>query len=382
VNAGEGDLEWALRTEPIPAGSGPRGWGGPDDFGYQWIDSDEPGGPEFVWDDISDDGTEIFLGDDEGAFVALPFSFPFYGSEKHTMWISSNGYLTFGSFMADYTNDPIPDPSHPNDIIAPMWDDLNPAYHGAIHYRPDAWANSFTVQYTEVARLEDVAVGYYTFQVILKRDGTILFQYLDMTEVYHSATTGIENADGTIGLEVAYNEPYVHNELAVEIGIPVPWLRAGPSSGVLPPGGEFMVEVCANSEGVEPGHVYQAFIHISSNDPESPEVYVPVTLTVLPTGVETALTEPVLRGIFPNPFNPRTQIAYDLPAPARVSLDVYSASGRRVRTLVDDAPRDAGSHAALWDGTDANGNRVASGVYLCRLEVDGETITKKMLLAK
>jgi agmatine/peptidylarginine deiminase len=83
----------------------------------------------------------------------------------------------------------------------------------------------------------------------------------------------------------------------------------------------------------------------------------------------------------PNPFNPVTEIAFDLPETAEVELAVYSVSGRKVATLVD-GPADAGRHHATWNGTDDGGRSVASGVYFFRLTRDGESIVRKGVLLK
>ncbi|MGD8395436.1 MAG: FlgD immunoglobulin-like domain containing protein [Candidatus Eiseniibacteriota bacterium] len=83
----------------------------------------------------------------------------------------------------------------------------------------------------------------------------------------------------------------------------------------------------------------------------------------------------------PNPFNPTTRIAYELPAPGVVRLAVYDIDGRLVRRLVD-GERDAGPHTARWDGVDRDGRPVSSGIYFSRLEADGRVLTRKMLLVK
>jgi hypothetical protein len=83
----------------------------------------------------------------------------------------------------------------------------------------------------------------------------------------------------------------------------------------------------------------------------------------------------------PNPFNPSTSIKIGLPADARVELSIYDSGGRLVRTLVDGRLA-AGFRSVTWDGTDDTGTRVSSGVYFYRLEVGGETITRKMVLLK
>lgn len=83
----------------------------------------------------------------------------------------------------------------------------------------------------------------------------------------------------------------------------------------------------------------------------------------------------------PNPFNPSTAIGYQLPEAGAVRLAVYNLLGQEVRVLVDE-PRDAGSFTATWDGTDASGRRVASGVYLYRIQAGGFSDTRRMLLLK
>ena len=82
---------------------------------------------------------------------------------------------------------------------------------------------------------------------------------------------------------------------------------------------------------------------------------------------------------YPNPFNPSTIIPYQLPAPARVRLEVFNILGQRVATLVD-GERPAGFHTAAWNATEASGRGVGSGVYLYRLLGGGERLTRSMVL--
>jgi hypothetical protein len=84
----------------------------------------------------------------------------------------------------------------------------------------------------------------------------------------------------------------------------------------------------------------------------------------------------------PNPFNPLTTIAYEVPANAGVvSLDVYDLSGRHVRTLVHGRVPE-GLRTVNWAGQDDSGRRVAAGVYLCALKTDQGMSVKKMALIK
>jgi hypothetical protein len=92
--------------------------------------------------------------------------------------------------------------------------------------------------------------------------------------------------------------------------------------------------------------------------------------------------QPLLHANTPNPFNPMTRIAFDVPRATHARLRVYDLRGRLVRTLLD-APVQAGSHATWWDGTSSDGSRAASGAYFYRLEIDGEPpLSRSMVLLK
>jgi hypothetical protein len=80
---------------------------------------------------------------------------------------------------------------------------------------------------------------------------------------------------------------------------------------------------------------------------------------------------------YPNPFNPSTAIKFSLPAAENVNLNVYNLLGQRVATLVSNQQFTAGVHTVNFDAS-----RLASGVYFYRLETDGFTATKKMMLVK
>ena len=83
----------------------------------------------------------------------------------------------------------------------------------------------------------------------------------------------------------------------------------------------------------------------------------------------------------PNPFNPATTIAYEIPQAGPVRLVVYNLLGQQVKTLVDETV-DAGAYTAVWDGRDALGNAVASGVYMYRMEGNGFSQVRRMLFLK
>jgi hypothetical protein len=84
----------------------------------------------------------------------------------------------------------------------------------------------------------------------------------------------------------------------------------------------------------------------------------------------------------PNPFNPTTAISFYLPQESIVGLEIYDISGRLVTRLVAGERRAAGTHHVEWNGRDARGAAVASGVYPYRLTAGKETISKKMVLLR
>jgi len=88
-----------------------------------------------------------------------------------------------------------------------------------------------------------------------------------------------------------------------------------------------------------------------------------------------------LYGNYPNPFNPETTIKFELPVYTKVKLTVYNILGQEVATLINEE-RAAGFHAIKWDGRNAFGRRVASGIYIYRLEAKDFVRSKKMLMVK
>jgi immune inhibitor A len=84
---------------------------------------------------------------------------------------------------------------------------------------------------------------------------------------------------------------------------------------------------------------------------------------------------------YPNPFNPVTRFDYSIASPGEVEINIYNVTGQRIKRIVD-GHHQAGVYTAVWDGTDANGEGVPSGVYLYELVTDEETTARKMLLMK
>lgn len=98
-------------------------------------------------------------------------------------------------------------------------------------------------------------------------------------------------------------------------------------------------------------------------------------------GDRTPVAQNLSLNIAPNPFNPMTEIRFNLPADGAVELRIYDAGGKLVTTLTNEVMT-AGEHMVVWNGTDRTGRSVASGVYFSALRTSSGSRMEKMLLMK
>ncbi|MCB1045935.1 MAG: hypothetical protein KDC10_01940, partial [Calditrichaeota bacterium] len=180
--------------------------GGPDAFGNTWVSS-AGGDQEYFWVDIpEEDRTYVTLTDDS---FAGPFDMgaviSYYGDPYTELYIGSNGNLAFTSTsLNSLGNVAIPNATAPNNIMPLFWDDMNPASGGQVYC--GTVDGRFVVTYDAVS--EYSGTGTLTAQVVYDfAESQIFYNYealtapLDIT----SCTIGIENATGTDGLQVIYN---------------------------------------------------------------------------------------------------------------------------------------------------------------------------------
>jgi len=156
----------------------------------------------YQWQDISGTGTNTgIISDDQnvGPFP-LGFNFQFFGNTFNSIRVCSNGFLSFTSSSTAYTNAAIPTAAEPNNLIALFWDDLNPSSAGTVYYQQGA--GYFIVQYDHCAYYP--SGGDVTVQVIFNADGSMIYAYNTIT-TNTSCTVGIENATGTDGEQLCYN---------------------------------------------------------------------------------------------------------------------------------------------------------------------------------
>jgi hypothetical protein len=123
---------------------------------------------------------------------------------------------------------------------------------------------------------------------------------------------------------------------------------------------------------------YQAGIYVTPVFTEDAEVRIgPVSDVPGASGPAASL-----HGAAPNPFNPRTTIAFEIPTRQEVTLRIFDLDGRLVRCLIGRETRASGRHEIVWNGRDESGRRVASGTYLYRLDTNGYWETRRMVLVK
>lgn len=107
-------------------------------------------------------------------------------------------------------------------------------------------------------------------------------------------------------------------------------------------------------------------------------ISVEVTVDTIDDAVELTTS---LLGNYPNPFNPKTNIAYQLENDTLVNLSIYNVRGQKINTLVNNL-QTSGKHTIVWNGDDVFGNPVSSGIYYYRLTVENKSLSKKMILIK
>jgi len=99
---------------------------------------------------------------------------------------------------------------------------------------------------------------------------------------------------------------------------------------------------------------------------------------------ESDITMPAvtaLSGNYPNPFNPSTNIAFDISLKGQVNIDIYNIRGQHVKSLVNGVLL-PGHHNVVWNGDDTAGHNVSSGVYFCHMTTRGYSSLRKMVLIK
>ncbi len=327
---------------------------GPDPYGYYAYESSDTlylNSPTYAWIELNPsrggNGTTVGIsGDDMTLRQLLGIRARHYGVRADSASICTNGWLAVGrTTLSVYSNAALPSTSFVPNGVALLWDDLTVSGTGTCWYRRDA-NQRFIAQWDSVPTLGGSFAG--TFEIIVMdtsltpgtantRDSEIILQWKSVSAI-SSMTMGQQNQAMTVGLCPYNNGTYDRGMGAILGGKALKFTTDPPRM---------------RGVGVEL------------------EVATP---RALPTAYGLAQSRP-------NPLTNRTLIGYALPKDSKVTLRVYNVSGQMVRELVNSEEK-AGWKEAAWDGRDAKGHALSSGVYFYRLEASGYTATRKLVIVR
>jgi hypothetical protein len=384
--------------------------------------------------------TDVTLADDDVAGpITLPFTFRFYGTDYTEVWLSSNGWLSFTDPGGDSVlgNAAIPTAGSVENLIAWFWDDLDPgdvsATGGSIQYGSDADGN-FVIAFDRIPPFVGGGPGpdaFITATVVLSpgvdasTDGNVRIQYEEIGAGFGSideATIGIENEDGTLGVQYLFDGT---GGPVLDSGAPMA-LVFGPSATGLP------VELAAfdalaaseqevdltwqtasetNNAGFYVEHRRLAadgtaaaewsdlgFVDGTGTTTEAQTYRFRATglapgrhafrLRQIDFDGTSSLSEEIetdlqlrgpyaLSGAYPNPFTERSQLDVTVRETQRVTVTVYDVLGRRVATAYDGVVE-----ASQPVTVEFSARGLSSGVYFYRVEGERFRATERMTLVR
>jgi len=177
----------------------------------------------YQWTDTSG-GTCVYVGDEGIEQLPLPFAFSFYGVDYNSVSVVANGFLTFSDFNNySWTNSPIPMNSEPNNIIAPLWTDIETS-NGTVCAITEGVApnRKLTIGWQNVAYYPDF--GEVSFSVTLEEGSNdIVYNYKDVEfgdagiDFGADATVGVEHATGEFATQYSYNQAVILNETSIRL---------------------------------------------------------------------------------------------------------------------------------------------------------------------
>lgn len=326
---------------------------------YFFTDS-KSGDVPFSWEEISSTGTrlEVISAAENQASEPVTlsnFSFPFYGQSYSQMQVSSSGYLTFGPPVLSDENEPLPSASAPSLLVAPFWYDLDLDRAGDVYYKEET--DRLIIQYQQVAPRSYLGNGAYTFQVVLFANGEIQFRYLTLTGDLTECTAGIQNIDGSDGLQVVHASAYLENNLAVRIRPPgVPFVEVSPASGMVSTGAQNQLEVLFRSLTLFPG-TYTATIQITHDGPGANPLNIPAALNVSNLPSVVSIIDP------PGPMTAwQGEGVYLIASATDPDTRVTGISFRAGATELGPGDFWEGNYEYFWDGAPGTHSIVARAV--------------------
>lgn len=205
------------------------------DWTYSWDDV------PFAWSDAASIGGTFRNIGDTPAQVSLPWFFTFHGQQYNRIYVHRPGYITFGNQTTNQSHTSIPTAAVPNNAVYGFWSALdnrpneaaNPDAMMGVYTYWDSINDRFIVEYHQNYHLGDPLVTE-TFQIVLERNtatgDTVRVQYKEVGDD-SAMTLGVENAAGTVGTRVAFDDPgFLYNGRALRFSPIAP----GPRDHVVP----------------------------------------------------------------------------------------------------------------------------------------------------
>lgn len=344
-NAGFNLIVGEFRTiDPIPDGPRipARYWA------YDDVDSLYIPRPVYNWIEIKNLGTRLLYDqNDQVRNVPLPTGFgplKFYGQVYNSISVSVDGWVACGyDTTRAYNNLQLPSSSARPAMIAANWDDL---YHansgiGGVYWYYDQTNRILIVEWDSLLYYPTTSGIREKFEIIFydstyttpTGDNVFVVQYMTANRTNNS-TIGMQDETRAIGIQYLFNGAYHPAAAGFVAGRAIKFTTADAITGI------------------------------------SDELVV--------TNLEKGFSLSPNR---PNPFTNQTLISYNIARKGNIKVEIYDATGRLVKTLVN-GEQNVGSYTLQWNGKDEKDNRVAQGIYFCYLKTDNTTAVRKLAIIK
>lgn len=307
-------------------------------YAYDDVDSAYPERPQFVWQELRDIGTHVTFRRDSSVVIDLPFTFNYYGQTYRQVSICNNGFIVPGA-SSYCVRDNVSLPAGAGvPMLAVNWDGFAPMLGHGVWYQHDSAAHRFIVEWDSMVYRTE-SDKFETFEAIIY-DSTVLahwgcsvfmFQYLT-DNLYLSSTCGMQDPSHSIGITSVYNNRYDRAAAYLAPGRAIKFTTNAPFAALA-------------EKKTLPAHG--------------------------PSGFSLA--------VLPNPAGANALVQFSQPEPARVSVEIYDASGRLVRTLASRF-QPAGTSRFAWNGLDRSGRRLPQGIYICRACAGTSTLSIPVVL--
>ncbi len=254
---------------------------------YSWTDSRSADGPKFEWIDLIKQGIRLDYSSntpDASKTIDLPFEFEYYGKKYKKLFISLwSGAVSFTDTIPEgmrFGPPDIPTPDAPNTYLAPCFigggiDYTAPKASSGIFYK--FFEDKVVVSYENFISSSAFAGGNISFQIVLYKNGTFKFQYNGVGDQWgvdlwiSRPLVGIENHDGTSGLQLSRDKEFIINKLAVAF---TPSYKLS-----IPAGQSKAYDLKFDATTLSAGE-YKTKLALQNNTPSKPNILIPVSLSV------------------------------------------------------------------------------------------------------